>query len=101
MSFGLAVYNVLGVQVFDADGNAPRLVDDFLVAAGTSGSRTYSTVEGQLFAAACPESATPGTLPNPHGVTVSGQTVTWTAYNTGPLWNAGRNTESRILVFTK
>lgn len=101
MSYGLAIYNLLGVSTFDVDGNAPRLVDDFVVAAGVSGSATYSSIEGQLFAAACPESSTPGTLPNPHAVTISGQTVIWTAYNTGPLWNAGRNTESRILVFTK
>jgi len=103
MTHGVAIYNAIGEQVLDADGNAPRLVDDFVVSAGTSGSRSYPLVEGDLFAAACPETtfSTPfGFLSNPHVVTVSGFTVVWSLYNVPP-YGAGYNTDTRILVFTK
>lgn len=103
MSYGLAIYNGIGAQTLDADGNASRLIDDFVVAAGTAGSRSYSSVEGEILAAACPETTFSGLfgfLTSPHVVTVAGLTVSWSPYGYPP-YGAGNSSDTRILVFAK
>ena len=105
MSYGLAVYNTLGVQILDVDGNCPRIVAEFVQSAGSSGSYDYTgLVEGTLYAVAVPEVAYSGSFPNPHTVTVSGYVVS-VSYDSVvyflPFCGPGRLTDSRIIVFTK
>ena len=104
MSYGLAVYNTLGVQVLDVDGNCPRIVAEFVQAAGTGGTYDYTgLVEGTLYVASVPEVVYSGTYPNPHQAVVSGYVVSVTAHDLGGFLvrGPGWTTDSRIIVFTK
>lgn len=107
MSYGLAVYNTLGVQTLDVDGNCPRIVAEFVQSAGTGGTYDYTGVaEGQMYVASIPEVAYSGKYPNPHQVSISGYVVTVSALSLGlvpgyPVQGPGWTTDSRIIVFTK
>lgn len=105
MTYGLAVYNSIGVEILSNEGNCPRIVSEFIVNAGSGGTYDFTgLVEGTLYAVAIPETAYSGTFPNPHTVTVSGYVVT-VSYDTvtyfAPFAGAGKLTDSRIIVFTK
>lgn len=107
MSYGLAVYNTLGVQILDVDGNCPRVIAEFVQAAGSSGTYDYTgQAEGTLYVASIPEVAYSGKYPNPHQATVSGYVVSVNAYSLGlspafVVQGPGWTTDSRIIVFTK
>lgn len=101
MTYGFQIFNPGGlVKTFDLDHMGYRFIEAISVAAGVSGSKTYTEYAGKtLYAVALPYGNNDYYEHGGHVVSVSGQTVTWNQYTVqGPL---PQSSASWIMVFYK
>jgi hypothetical protein len=99
MSMGVKVFNADGSVALDVSRVTIRVIDQFDVAAGGSGSITYSgDTYSNLMAVAVPTGVSIDGLARsqPVRVSVSGLTVTWSQPVSG--WG-GTSLASRVIVF--
>lgn len=77
MSFGIQVLDSSGGVLLDSSLNAGRLIDVFDVTSGSSGTETDTRYSGCVVMAVALAANSAAILP--HAVSISGDTVTYTA----------------------